>query len=95
MSFLGNLKVGDTVIVITLESGGRFRKNDGFPVGGGVWNLGRLREATEEEVAALNERKARQDMARFLSRFAWQTLDTADLETVVGIAKKAEKQLAT
>lgn len=64
-----------------MESGSRFRRKDGWQVGGSTYSRCYLREPTEER---LNEIK-HQTLAKDLSNVKWKELDLLTLQNVWGL----------
>lgn len=77
-------KVTATQIVV---GNTRYRRKDGYVVGGGTWSRHSLREATPERVAAVRRRV----IAENLATVKWKDYELADLEKVWAAYKALPK----
>lgn len=76
---------------VILSSGSRFRKKDGFEVGGDIWNTYHLEEVTPEKVSKIHYNKEREQLSLKLKCLNWHSLELSTLREVAEIINLSMK----
>ena len=65
-----------------ITSKGKFRRSDGFSVGGDLWARELLREATPERIARIHEKEMRAGIIYKITRLDLHSLSTDKLQQI-------------
>jgi len=65
--------------IILKDTKAKFKRSNGFVVGGSCWNTDMLREATDEKIAKIKESRLRKTMIKKIEECDFRRIDTETL----------------
>ena len=80
-----------TKTMIIINSGERFRRNDGERVGANVWNLSNITQADADKVKAIASRKKKEKLINSIKSFDISKLDLYTLEKLLAVIEEGLK----